>query len=150
MLMNKNDAESRLNSPVNLINRLRGATEGAINNSNKIITIPATAQENAKVPSAVLTIPPEAESLVIDLKHKIKLAGVKGKAVDVLDGALDELANRVHDIENVSKLGTIADIMNRIANGADGKANHGHMNQLVIWQPIMIQENHYESIQVSE
>lgn len=141
MLMNKEEAESRLASPDNLMNRLRLSTS---RNHNTPFGLPVI-----DVKSTPVTVPPKIEDLVDGIEDKLKFNGIKGKALDVLDRSLDELNRRVSEVENVAKLSGVIDTMNRVINGSSENARKTP-EQLIVWQPIMIQENHYETIHVSE
>lgn len=142
MIMNKEDVRLRLESPDNLINQLKVLNQ---NNSAKLKTPFGLPEPES---TGLQVLPPSIDDLVDNIGDRIKAHGLKSKALDVLDKAVSELQLRISEAKPQT-LATIAMNMNSIVHGEE-KDRGKTPTHLTIWQPIMIQENHFETLQVSE
>jgi hypothetical protein len=126
MLLTDEEIQERLESPMNLLNRLKNATK-------------------AHSPSLP---PPSAKDLIPDLDEKLD-GDVKRQAEKIMRSALKELEVRIPDVQKPEKLAQIAAEMHKvlIANKDKGPENGP---QFIIYAPQVIQESHFEQIVVQE
>jgi hypothetical protein len=132
MILTESDAQERLESPLNLINRLRGG----MTPSNRRITHPA--------------IPPTAEELIPNLNEKINIGSIKSKAAEILVDTLGELKNRLSEVTKPSQLASIATQMGKIVGEMEEKTkNDNRVGQIIIYAPRVVKEDEFETIDVS-
>ena len=131
MILTEEQVQVRIESPLNLLNRLNTL------NSGKKSIIPC-------LPSAEKLIPD------IDAKLAANSSTAKNKALEIMNAAMDELRIRIPEIK-AEKLAAVAGEMNKIVNAENDKGRDGsHMPQIIIYSPQFNQENNYETIHVSE
>lgn len=165
MLLNNNQIESRMNSIDNLINRLSGSKKeldleaagisrfspGEDNSKQEVIDIlpskPSTRQHES-----LAVLPPSITDLVADAEDKIKTAKINSLARDVMDEALYNLRARMDEVSTPKDLSRIATDMSRlIANNNMNVVDNGpRTGSVIIYKPIVVNENHYEALQVAE
>lgn len=154
MLLEDFEAESRLNSLDNLINKLRPSASQSYSGMKQdaspavIDIIPAKSHDRIEIPS----LPPSAESLVEDLEQKLRKQSIKNLATDVLEHSLEALRNRLDEVEKVRDLSKIAGDASKILKEIDPpkEENPNAKNQVIIYKPVMVTESHYNSVQVLE
>lgn len=133
MILNDTEVNERLASPLNLINRLKSE----MNKGNAMDTF----------------MPPSVDDLIENVEDKLKLGSAHNRAISVLDDCVSALAGRIHEVDKAKDLSRIATDMSKVVNSIDeirnGRDKKGGSN-LVIWQPIIMTETHYEVIQVRE
>lgn len=130
MLLNEEEAITRLSSPLNLINRLRAVT----------------------APVAIPSLPPKAEDLIPDLESKIAASRNSTKAAEILSETLDELRVRLPEVIKPEKLASIANDMNRIIHSEAERNKNSNVvqTQVIVYAPQVIQESEFETIDVLE
>lgn len=128
MIINDKDAEKRLNSPMNLINRLKNACGGSSTRKNDAMKLFGVNKKTELVPakqfnpfeaykkaSEPLVESPEeikpseeidTDTILADPKTKIKLSLAHDKALDLLNRAVDELSNKISEV-SPSKLPSV-------------------------------------------
>lgn len=156
MILEANEAETRLNNPDNLINQLRSRmNSGLVSDRNSLMPFGFHKDNKA---SAVVSLPPSIDDLIDDAGNQItataranKIDGIKDSAVEVLDRALNTLKIHIDTVDNPTKLSKIATDMSRIINdGDDSKSKGQSFNQVIVYRPIEMNINTYETIRVHE
>ena len=111
---------------------------------------------DARTPAAKsmeLFVPPKAEELIEDLEDKLNLAAAGKSSLKVLKDSIELLGSRIGEIDKAKDLSRVATDMGKVA-GTINDIKHGKdsvgKQQLVIWQPIIMQEINFETIHVSE
>ena len=145
MILDAEIVKERLDSPDNLMNQLNSFRQTKPSNG---LFNPNMRQP---VSTGISSVPPNIDDLVDSVDDKIKLHSIKGKAVDVLDKSLTALSGRINEVDKPGQIAEIAEKMSRIINGKDNSKDAGRVQQqLIVWQPILVQENHYEHIEIAE
>lgn len=133
MILEETEVKERLESPLNLMNRLRNIT----NNHRP---------ERSSIPS----LPPSSDQVIEDLEQKLAFGSIKSKAANLVIEALDELKARMPEVQRPEKLAAIAESMNKIVTSESNKNNNEKPSQYVIFAPSFVDENHYETIYARE
>jgi hypothetical protein len=145
MILDDNEIQSRIESPMNLLNRLKSSLSGPsgqILPSNPNPTNP----HNLRIPS----IPPTADQIVDDLEDKLKSKNLKSKAVNIINDCLDELSSRVSELKP-ERLATVAAEMNKIVTSeSDNNKDKSNQPQLVVYCPTFIKEDHFDTVYARE
>lgn len=132
MLLTEEEVNVRLESPLNLMNRLQKATEK---------------------PELNLFTPPSIEELVDNLEDKLHLGNSHSSALKVLDDSVRMLGQRLCEVDKAKDLSRIATDMSKVVNSIDeirNGRNNIRQGQITIWQPVIMNETHYETIHVHE
>ncbi len=129
MILNEQEVTERMESPINLINRLRSM------GSKDKISIPSI---------------PTSSDVIKDIDEKIAFGGLKSKASTIMMKALNELDLKVSDTTKVSDLTKIAAEMNRIVTAENENKTDENKPQIVFYAPQFNQENNYETIYARE
>lgn len=131
MLLDENELKERLDSPLNLLNRLKKAT-----NPHKI------------VPPA---LPPKSEDIIEDLEDKISNGSIKTRALGLMTAAMDELKQRMPEVQKPEKLASIAAEMSKILSNTDQKNRDGDKPtaQIIIYAPRIMSEDDFDIIDIS-
>jgi hypothetical protein len=139
MLVNDSEAIARLESPLNLMNRLRSINSSrnkamglfGIGNGKSSEVLPADKrissfsnpfhrESSSQVASVTITqdIPnnPEVEQIVNNSEDQIKLALAHDKALKVLDRAIDTLESKIDDIKP-EKLASVITATSKVVEG---------------------------------
>ena len=120
MIINDNDAKKRLDSPMNLINRLRSANGSKKNNAMTLFGIGLKKEESKAVersesffnpfqPQEPTPEPLQETNLDTILKNnesQIKLGLAHDRSIDLLNRAVDMLATKLDDV-SASKLPSV-------------------------------------------
>jgi hypothetical protein len=126
MLLTDEEVQERIESPLNLLNRLRHAS---------------------KAHSPLL--PPKSGELIPDLDEKLE-PDVKKQATKIMNAALKELEMRIPDVQKPEKLALIAETMNKVIVAREDKDKGSNAPQVIVYAPQVIQESHFETIIVQE
>lgn len=132
MLITQDELAARIESPDNLINRLRSSLS-----SRKSTVIPS--------------LPPSSSDIIDDLESKIKVNSIKSKAQGIMVSAMDELATRVAEVDKPEKLASIAKSMSEIVDNVEGKnkgKNENIIGQIIIYSPQVVKESEFETIDI--
>lgn len=145
MILDKNEVDARLESPDNLLNRLRRLT-----GQSQIVSLPSDSEVKNSPASSPL-IPPPIDELVDNVKDKLATAECYAGAKEVLKDAINGLKLRVFEVDDPVKLSRIATDMGKIVNGFDEnkKEKTGRVVP-IIYRPVMLTENNFQSIHVNE
>jgi hypothetical protein len=130
MLLSDEEIQERLESPLNLLNRLKSITT-----PNPAATIPC--------------LPPKTEDLNLDVEGEVAVSQLRGKAARIMGRALNALEGRVQDIEKPERLARIAAEMHKVvANTED--PNKAKTSQIIVYAPQIIQESHFQELTLKE
>jgi len=173
MILTDDIIEERINSTENLTRRLVSEKE----NSQEEVKIPEVLQfprqENSlarefnlpvfndKIVSRpggnsrveIPSLPPSVESLVEDLEEKLRTARIDSSVLEILDTGLTQLKYRLDDVESPKELARILREMSQV-RGSIKESEHlskGHAKgNVIIYKPVMVQENHYDMVLANE
>ncbi len=145
MLLSTEDVNARLSSPDNLINKLKSVGHGR--SSGALVNMPA---RNDAKPAVILGLPPRVDELMGDIDEKLVAGLARNKAAELLTKTLQRIEHHIdEDTIPANKLPHLATVMNVIANVTE-QGNGSRNQQVIIFRPMIVQENHYDTIQVSE
>lgn len=137
MLLNDEEIKERIESPLNLLNRLKTSLNRTI--------APHT-------PVSIPSLPPPSSSEIIeDLEEKISKSTVRSKAVGILTAAMDELHARIPEVQKPEKLAQIAAEMAKVVSHQDNR-NQGdkQLSQIIVYAPQVQNIDNYDIIDVAE
>lgn len=134
MLLNDDEIKERIESPINLLNRLKTSLTKTVG--------------SVRIPS----MPPKAEDVITDLEDKIANTTIKTKTKSILAKALTELESRITEVQKPERLASIAREMGQLnANQEDSRRNHGTINsQIIVYAPQVQNLENFEIIDVTE
>ena len=136
MLLSDDEVAERMESPLNLLNRLRTALDKPTSN-HKPIEIPS--------------LPPSAADLIDDLDTRIKDSSTRSKAVGILNAAMDELKIRIPEVQRPEKLAQIAAEMAKVVNQHDSKPREDNTQaKIIVYAPQIQSISNYEVVEVNE
>lgn len=150
MILTEEEVTSRIESPLNLLNRLRTATKSrSVIMPNQNDNNGSNGNNNADPMSVFL--PPKIGDLVEDIEDKIAMTNSKSDALKVMQSAIKDLKDRISEVDKPKDLARIATDMSKVVGTiSDIRGEKADKKQLVIWQPLIVQENHYETIHVTD
>lgn len=133
MILNDTEITERMESPLNLLNRLKSLTK-----SKDINIIPS--------------LPPTSADVIDDLEEKLAFGSIKSKASGIMIAAMDELKLRMPEVQKPEQLAKIAAEMSKVVNAEVKDNNRDGLNkpQFVLYAPQFNNENHYETIYARE
>lgn len=136
MLLNDDEIQERIESPLNLLNRLKSSLGKAI-----------SPHQAPHIPS----IPPKSSDIIDDLENKISNSSVRSKAVGILNAAMDELKNRIPEVHKPEKLAAIATEMSKVISNQDNR-NQGDkaQAQIIVYAPRVQNIENYQILDVAE
>lgn len=139
MILDNNEALARLESPHNLLNRIRNIS-GDIGP-----VLPDRVEKN----SPVIGIAPTADELIDDLDDKLIDAKTVSGANAVLSECINALRGKMDRISKPEKISKIAVDMSRIIQNS--KEEKGDKNQtVIIFKPLIASESSFEVVHVHE
>jgi len=139
MILDANEIDARVSSPLNLMNRLRSITT--------VPSIPVEVQYD-KSPTEIVSIP-GVDELVESVDDKINKASALSGAKALMAETISRLRQRLIEVDSPVQLSRIATDMHKIVN-AEVENHKPNLAPIVIWKPEMHNENHYETVVVSE
>lgn len=130
-----------MESPLNLLNRLKSSLSRAVN----LPHLPSNS------PAISPVLPPSSSDIVADLEDKIANGGTRSKAVGILNAAMDELRIRMPEVQKPEKLAQIAAEMAKVVNQHDNK-NTGdkELAKIVVYAPQIQSIENYQIVNVNE
>lgn len=132
MILPEHELRERMESPLNLLNRLRNIT-----NPHKKSPIPQ--------------LPPSSEEIIEDLEDKITTGSIKSKALGIMSSAMDELKNKLPEVQKPEKLAAIAAEMNKVLNSTDSKRDDTKPQaQIIIYAPQVVLEETFNMVELVE
>ena len=136
MILSDDEIKERIESPLNLLNRLKSNLSRAIHPSN-------SSQHPA--------LPPSAGDIIDDLDDKLKNTSTRSKAAGILNAAMDELKIRIPDVQKPEKLAQIAAEMSKVISNHDNKPNSGvTAGQIIVYAPQVVSLDNFDIIDVAE
>lgn len=133
MLLDDKEVEERIESPINLLNRLKTSLTRTVNSHN------------------IPTMPPKASDVITDLEDKIRDSSTRSKAAGILNSAMDELKNRLPEVQRPEKLAAIAHEMSKIIANHDSNGNRGAGgSQIIVYAPQVHNIEEYNIVDVRE
>ncbi|MGI0013624.1 MAG: hypothetical protein ACREBU_09315 [Nitrososphaera sp.] len=133
MLLTEEEIKERMQSPLNLLNRLR------VSSSQK----PQNLQ--------IVGIPPTADEIISDLEEKIKRGSVKSKATNLMIKAMDALDKRLPEVSRPEKLAQIASEMGKVINQAVVRVEDNSIQaQIIVYSPKVTTEEEYDVIDAKD
>lgn len=145
MILDAEDTNVRLESPLNLINRMKFL------GTQKEKSLEIFGIKEDKLENESPLMPPSADKLILDLESKLKLGTAHDKAVDVLHDSVVMLHANLHNVDKIDKLSRIATDMGKVIANIDEIRQGRKTNApVIIFKPITVTENHYESVSASD
>lgn len=141
MILSDDEVKERIESPINLLNRLRTTLDRAVDG--------VTHNPHSIVPQ----LPPKAEDLIPDLEEKIQNKQARGKAISIMTAAMDELKVRMPTIQKAETLASIAYNMSRVVASQDDNAHHRsgiNTAQIIVYAPQVQSLDNFDIIDVKE
>ena len=136
MIMTDDEVQIRLDSPLNLINRLRELEV----RTPEIVSLPEY-EKHTKVAVPGLNELPSIEDLIDNPEDRINLAGIKTASINTLRHTVELLSARVGDTEKPEKLCKIATDMIKVIDTINGDRREHHGNRpVVIFKPMIVNE----------
>ncbi len=133
MILNDEEIQETMESPINLMNRLRKVSD------------PSSLQNISPL------LPPTADQLINDLEDKLdKGKTLKSKAAAIMDAALDELKKRMPEVTKPEKLAAIATEMSKVVIATQEKKEENSKAQIIIYAPQFKTEDAFDVITVSD
>jgi len=133
MILNDEQIKETMESPLNLLNRLKNASFH-------------------KNESSIPSLPPTADQLIDNLEDKIGSNGsLKSKAASIMKSCMTELEKRLPEVQKPERLASIAAEMSKVVHAStndDKNSNKGA--QIVIYAPIFRSEEQFDVITVNE
>lgn len=129
MLLTDEDVQQRLESPLNLLNRLREAS------TSKRTLIPSI---------------PDVKDIVPDIEKKLEFVTVRKKATDIMQKCMNRLDNAVEEIDNPKQLATIAADMGKVIASTkdDSEREKFTPPQVIIYCPTQMSEDEFAVVDV--
>lgn len=132
MVLDDIEVTDRIDSPDNLVNRLRALTRPAKSLNNLIPTLP-----------------PTADDVISNLDEKLSGGSIKSKASKILLDAMNALEQNIESIDKPEKLARVAESMNKIIEAHTPKKETGPLAaQIIIYSPTPREEKEYPIIDV--
>ena len=140
MILEETEAVERLNSPLNLLNRLRDASSKHHRDSN------------GNPANLIPSLPPKVSDVIDDLEDKLAFGSIRLKASGIMIAAMDELRTRLPEVEKPEKLAAIAAEMSKVVNAKNENAHKDRDDkpQFLVYAPQFVNESHYETIHARE
>jgi len=141
MLLSTEEANLRLESPENLINRLR-----------RKISIPDARilPPEDKSETRMVVLPPSVDDLVDNLDSKLKLSSMQEKAVDIINDSMTLLKERMSEVPTKSLSHVAADMSKIISNIREQRGMQTNNIQVMIYAPEVRSEREFEVIDIQE
>jgi hypothetical protein len=135
MILNDDEVKERIESPLNLLNRLRSSL-GHV-----------THKHGTSVPA----LPPKADEIIDNLDDKINNSAARTQAMDIMLSAMTELKAKLPQVEKPERLATIAHEMSKIITHQDTVRGGSQYNsQIIVYAPQVQKLDDYEIIDVVE
>jgi len=164
MLLDSLDALTRVSSPDNLINRLRG-----LNNPASVIDIKSENDSVDAISKSELAVVeefleseglveqssqreiPKLDELVPDALDKIKVNLAQATALDVLQESLNDLRFRMSEVDKPEKLSRIASDASKIISNLKPKEESGPARgSVIIYKPVVANISEYRTVKANE
>jgi hypothetical protein len=136
MILPDDEIKERIESPLNLLNRLKTSLN----------------RTSGGLPSTPIPgIPPTSDEIIDNLEDKIAHNGTRSKAAKILNSAMDELGKRIPEVQKPEKLAQIAREMSQVISNHDAKGTGGEkLSQIIVYAPQIQSLDNFEIIDVNE
>lgn len=131
MILTEEEVTERIESPANLLNRLKAR----LNPHEKKIQHPAFPV-------------PRADDIIPNIDEKISLGSTKSKAMAIMNEAMDELRVRLPEVQRPEKLAAIAAEMNKVITAQNQINNDNRVGQIIVYSPRILAEENFEYVDV--
>lgn len=132
MILNDDEVRERMQSPMNLLNRLKSIT-----NKSKL--------------NPIISIPPSSDTIIDNLQEKISIGSIKSKATAIMTAAMDELKSRMPEVQKPERLAQIASEMGKVINSVQAKVENNNIAaSIVIYAPQQRVMEDYDIIDLNE
>lgn len=138
MILSDDEVKDRIESPLNLLNRLRSSL---------------TKHVDKHPPSISPCLPPLAADIIPDLEDKIQNTAARSKAMNLMVSAMNELKERLPEVRKPETLANIAYNMSRVVAAQDDNAHNraGSIHsQIIVYAPQVQSLENFEIIDVVE
>lgn len=137
MILSDDEIKERIESPLNLLNRLKTSLNRTVTSNLPVSQSPC--------------LPPSSSDIIEDLEDKLKNSSTRSKAVGILHAAMDELKLRLPEIQKPERLAAIAAEMSKVVSHQDNR-NQGDksLSQIIVYAPQVQNIENYEVIDVTE
>lgn len=136
MILSDDEVKERIESPLNLLNRLKSS----LSNAAKI-----------GVHSHIPCLPPKSSDIIENLEDKIKNSSARTKAMGIMTSAMDELQRKLPEVQKPEKLAEIAHQMSKIISSQDSSgASSSIHSQIIVYAPQVQNIDNYEIIDINE
>lgn len=138
MLIEDEELKRRIESPSNLLNRLKTITTSRERTSSlPVINIPA--------------LPPSADEVVDDIEKKITIGSIKGKALGIMSSALDELKEKLPEIGKPDKLSKVIADMSKVYDSVENRNTPAvQAAQIIIYAPQIVSEDTFNIVEMTD
>jgi len=133
MILDELEVQERIESPMNLLNRLKDS-----------LSSPSARK------SDIVSLPPSSEDIIDNLDDKLSHGSLKSKASAIMNSCLDELKTRIPEVQKVEKLAAIAESMNKVITAQTDRKEGVVAPQIVVYAPSFVREESFETIYVRE
>ena len=127
MLLTDEDVQERLESPLNLMNRLRNASRGVSP-----------------------CLPPNSDDLGLDIDQKLAVTKLRDTAAGIMALSLNELKGRIRDIQKPEKLAQIATEMNKVLTSRQDEQSKNNQPQIIVYAPQVVNETYFGEVIVED
>jgi len=130
MILSDDEIQQRIESPINLLNRLRTSLDKTITPQSPCL-------------------PPKSADIIEDLENKI--SNTRTKAIGILNAAMDELRVRLPEVQKPERLAAIAAEMSKVVAHQDSK-NTGDksLSQIIVYAPKVQNIENYKVVEIAE
>jgi hypothetical protein len=126
MILEEVEVMERVESPLNLLNRLRTQT-------SKQLVVPS--------------IPPGSAEVINNLDEKLAYGSLKSKAAGIMNEAMNELRNRLPEVQRPEKLAAIAEQMSKVINNAQTRTETDvRVGQIIVYAPQIVTEDRFDVV----
>jgi len=141
MILTDDDIKERIESPLNLLNRLKKVT-----GNSPLPSLPAPIPITRHP-----ALPPTSDQLIDNIDDKIAEASARSKAMNIMLSAMDNLQARIPEIQKPKELADIASNMSKIiANQSQANNNRGTTSQIIVYAPQVQKLENFDIIDVTE
>lgn len=143
MLLSDSEVTTRLESPENLINRLKQKMRAVGIQS-------AVLPPHERTKASVVTAPPSIDELVDNIDGKLALTSLQDKAVEIMRKSMDELSVRLNEVTRPEKLANIAADMGRLVQNVREQRNQTNNIQVMVYAPQLRTEESFDVIDLKD
>lgn len=136
MLLTDNEIEQRIQSPLNLVNRIKAPLAKKASNVYEIDSLISDLDSKLALPKPV----PDNRT------EKEKIAD---KSFGLMMKAMDSLDQRIEEVQKPEKIATIIRDLSQVIKNTDNEVQQNNNLQFIFTVPMQRQENEYEIIETA-